>query len=72
MKKLFEFEYDGSLYWVKEERKRMFHGDKANTMYYGMKDGEYVRGTSSMNLEYSLNLLTADMDSSKIMWKNSI
>ena len=36
MKKLFEFEYEGSLYWVKEERKRMFHGDKANIMYYGL------------------------------------
>lgn len=72
MKKLFEFEYEGSLYWVKEERTRTFHGEKATTMYYGMKDGEYVWGTISMNLEYSLNLLTADMDSSKIVWKNSI
>ena len=33
MKKLFEFEYDGSLYWVKEERTRTFHGEKATTMY---------------------------------------
>ena len=72
MKKLFEFEYEDSLYWVKAERTRAFHGEKANTMYYGMKDGEYVRGTSSVTMEESLNLLTADMDSSKIVWKNSI
>jgi len=72
MKKLFEFEYDGSLYWVKAERTRSFHGEKANTTYYGMKDGEYVRGTSSVAIEDSLAFLTADMDSSKIMWKNSI
>ena len=72
MKKLFEFEYEGSLYWVKEERTRTFHGEKATTMYYGMKDGEYVRGTSSVIMEESLTFLTADMDSSKIMWKKSI
>lgn len=72
MNDIYCFTEGSDSYGIRPERRRSFHGDKPSLMYYGMKNGLYVRGTTSYTPEGSLKLLIEllKVDESNIVWKN--
>ena len=72
MNDIYRFTEGSDSYSIRPERRRSFHGDKPSLMYYGMKNGLYVRGTTSYTPEDSLKLLVEllGVDESSIVWEN--
>lgn len=65
------FTANGDRYEIRSERRRVFHGEKPPVMFYGTKNGIYVRGTSGDSPKECFELLVSllNVDEKSIVWE---